>query len=58
VVDPSSADLIIGIDGQRITKVDDLLALIESRKAGDQLQVSIIREGRQMTLPIVLGASE
>ncbi|MFM8175290.1 MAG: S1C family serine protease [Pirellulaceae bacterium] len=58
VVDPSSADLIIGIDGQRITKVDDLLALIESRKAGDQLQVSIIREGRQMTVPIVLGASE
>jgi S1-C subfamily serine protease len=58
VVDPNSADLIIGIDGQRITKVDDLLALIESRKAGDQVQVSIIREGRQMTIPIVLGASE
>ncbi len=57
-VDQSSADLIIGIDGVRISKADDLLTIIENKKDGDQVVLSIVRKGKQVSVPVTLGSSD
>ena len=57
-IDQSQADLIIGIDGKRIRSVDEMLTLVEQKKPGDRALVSVIREGRQVDVEVVLGASE
>ena len=58
VVDHSQSDLIVGIDGQTVKKSDDLLSVIESRKSGDQVVLKLIRGGRPLQLPVILGSSE
>jgi len=58
VIDHSQSDLIVGIDGQTVKKSDDLLSVIESRKSGDQVVLKLIRGGRPLQLPVILGSSE
>jgi len=55
-VDGSAADLIVGVDGQRVHTVDDFLAIIESKKPGDQVTVNVVREGRRVDVPVTLDA--
>ncbi len=58
VVDNSSADLIIGIDGTRIAKADDITTIIENKKEGDQVVLTVVRKGKQLNIPVTLGSSE
>ncbi|XZE32611.1 S1C family serine protease [Pirellulaceae bacterium SH501] len=58
VVDHSQSDLIIGIDGQKVKRSDDLLGVIESKRPGDQIVLTVIREGETMQIPITLGGKE
>ncbi|MDZ4852970.1 MAG: trypsin-like peptidase domain-containing protein [Pirellulaceae bacterium] len=57
-IDQSSADLIIGVDGSPVKTADDFLNVIESKKAGDVVRVTVIRQGRQVDVPVTLGADE
>ncbi len=57
-VDQSQADVIIGIDGKRIRTVDEMLTLIEQKKPGEKVLVSVERGGRQVDVEVTLGASE
>ena len=58
VVDHGQSDLIVGIDGQKVTKSDDLLSVIETRKSGDQVVLNVVRDGKLFQLPIILGSSD
>ena len=58
VVDHGQSDLIVGIDGQKVTKSDDLLSVIETRKSGDQVVLNVVRDGKVFQLPIILGSSD
>lgn len=53
-----SADMIIGVDGVRVSNADDLLNIIESKKAGDQVSLSLLRKGKKMNVNVVLGSSD
>lgn len=57
-VDHSQADLIIAIEGQKVARADDLLSVIETKKAGDQVMLTILRAGRGIQVPVVLGPGE
>ncbi len=57
-VDRSAADLIVGVDGKPAKTSDDFLDAIESRRAGEQVMINIIRSGREMQVPLVLEAGE
>lgn len=57
-IDPSSADLIKRVDGQKISSADDLLSAIESKQPGERVQVVIIRGGLERTLEVTLGRPE
>ncbi len=56
-VDPSEADAIVAVDNTKVTSADELLASIELKQPGDTVTLSIIRGGKTMQLPVVLGAS-
>lgn len=58
VINLRNADLIIGVDDQRVKLSDDLLSYIETKKAGDQVVLTVVRGGRQTQIPVVLGESE
>jgi S1-C subfamily serine protease len=57
-IDPDSADLIIALDGQKIRTVDELLTAVENKKPGEEVMITIIRDGRELQVPVVLGAGE
>jgi len=56
-IDRSAADLIVGVDGGKITTADEFLSAIESKNPGDQVTVNIVREGRRVEVPVQLGES-
>ena len=57
-LDRSYADTIVAVDGRAVTKGEALQDLIETKQPGDRVVFTVIREGNQLDVPIVLGASE
>ena len=57
-VDKSAADLIVGVDGNEIKTADEFLGHIESKSPGAQVLVSVIRDGKEIQVPIKLEGSD
>jgi S1-C subfamily serine protease len=57
-VDRSAADLIVAVDGQRVKSADDFLDLVEAKRPGDEVKLTIVRQGREQDLRLRLGAGE
>jgi S1-C subfamily serine protease len=53
-VDRSKADLVIAVDGRAISTLDDLLSYVESKKVGDHVTLTILREGKRQNVDIEL----
>ena len=56
--DRSAADLIVAIDDQKIVTADDFLSYIEGKRPGDEVILTIVREGRRMQMPLTLVTSD
>jgi S1-C subfamily serine protease len=56
-IDPASADLIVAIDGKPVKTYEDLLTEVEARAPGDDVVISVIRDGREVDVPVTLGKS-
>lgn len=57
-VDRNYADMIVAVDGQRVKKADDLLSAIERKRPGEEVVLTVVREGREVNVGVVLGAGE
>jgi S1-C subfamily serine protease len=57
-VDQSAADVVIAVNGQQATTVDDFLSIIDSFHPGDEVNFTIIRQGHEMAVRVRLGAGE
>lgn len=57
-VDHSQADLIIAIDQTQVKQADDLLSVIETKKAGDVVRLTVVRAGKTLSIPVTLGPGE
>jgi S1-C subfamily serine protease len=55
LVDKAAADVITAIDGQRVSEPSEFLSVIETKKPGDVVELTILREGRSMKISIRLG---
>ena len=53
--DRNSADRILAIDGININSTDDLQETLDRYKPGQEVVVSILRQGRQLKIPLRLG---
>lgn len=49
------ADRIIELDGQEIASYSDLIRAIENKKPGDEVVLTVIRDGKQVRVPVQLG---
>ena len=54
-IDRSSADMIVGVDGEEVATADDFLGAIEKHQPGDVVNITIVREGRKQRVPVKLG---
>lgn len=49
-------DVIVSIDGKLVRKIDDILVYLQREKSvGDNLQLTIMREGKTMQISVALG---
>jgi S1-C subfamily serine protease len=55
-VDRSDADLIVAVGGAVVKNADDFLSHVEARNPGDQVLITVEREGHRLDLPVVLAA--
>ena len=53
--DRNSADRILAIDGSNINSTDDLQEILDRYKPGQEVVVSILRQGRELQIPLRLG---
>ena len=50
-------DVIIGVDNKTVRKIDDILVYLQREKTvGDELQLTILRDGNEMQVTATLGA--
>ena len=47
-------DIILAIDGEKITDGDDLYRVLDRRQFGDVVQVEVFRDGRRVKVPVRL----
>lgn len=57
-VDRSAADLIVAIDDQKISTADDFLSYIDEKKPGDDVLLTIIRDGKKLKVAVPLASSD
>ena len=54
-VDQSQADRIIAVDGQQVDSVDSFLTAVESHQPGEEVVVTVIRDGQRIDVKVTLG---
>lgn len=47
-------DLIIAVDGERVTEGSELQQILIKREVGDEVELNVVREGRRMDFPVEL----
>ena len=50
-------DLVVAVDGDRVESPEEFVVLIRSRLPGDQVELTIVRDGERLVLPITLGGT-
>jgi S1-C subfamily serine protease len=52
---PTGGDVITAMDGDPITGMDDLIAAIDAHQPGDQVELTILRDGSEQEVEVTLG---
>ena len=55
--DPSTADIIVAVDGQPVDTASAFVDKIEEHQPGERLNLTILRQGHQMEVPVTLGSN-
>ena len=48
-------DIITEVDGEKLKSMDQLVEIIQGHKPGDELQLTLLRDGREKTADVTLG---
>ena len=54
-IDRTKADLITRVDDKEIKTLDEFLDYIESKNPGNVIKLTIMREARKLSIPVILG---
>jgi S1-C subfamily serine protease len=55
--DPSAADIIVAVDGQAVDSASAFVDKIEEHQPGERVTLTILRQGRQVEVPVTLGSN-
>ena len=53
---PADGDVVLAVDGKRLTREADLADLISSKDAGDEVELEVYRDGDRRTVTVKLGS--
>jgi S1-C subfamily serine protease len=56
-IDRSQADIIVAVDGRRMTSASEFIDTIEQHRPGDKVVLTLLREGRTAQVEVTLGAA-
>jgi S1-C subfamily serine protease len=56
-LDPTTADVIVAVNGKRVRSVEALLTEVESHAPGETVIVTVLRGGEEKAIPVTLGSS-
>ena len=48
----------VAVDGQPVKTADDFLSLVEAKKPGDKVTLTVIRDGKRLDVPVDLVEAE
>lgn len=54
-IDRLAADIITGVDGQKVESADDLLTYLDNKRPGDRITLEILRNNQKTEIVLVLG---
>ena len=57
-VNLAAADMIVAVDGRPTKTADEFLEGVEAKRPGDQITITVIRNGRQLNVPLRLGETK
>ncbi|HUG68269.1 MAG TPA: trypsin-like peptidase domain-containing protein [Pirellulaceae bacterium] len=57
-VDREKADRIIAVDGVAVSTGDEFQDIVEMKKPGDRVVIRVVRDNRELDVPVTLAASE
>ena len=57
-IDRNAADLIVAVDGEKVTSADDFLSLVEAKQPGHDVIITVVRGGSEVKVPLRLAAVE
>jgi S1-C subfamily serine protease len=52
--DVELGDIIVGIDGEKVSNYDELYKILDKHHVGDTINVEVVRRGRRTTVPVRL----
>jgi len=52
---PVGGDVIVAVDGRKLTRRDDLADLVSTKSAGDKVELEVIRDGDSRSVDVTLG---
>ena len=52
---PVGGDVIVSVDGQRLTREHDLADLVGAREAGEKVRLELLRDGKRRSVVVELG---
>jgi S1-C subfamily serine protease len=55
---PRGGDVLLGIDGMPLARTEDLTAALERLDPGEQVELTLLRDGRRITVEAELGRRE
>lgn len=55
IEDRGAADIIVAVNGQPVASAAEFLGYIESKKPGDVVEISVLRKGEVVKVPVKLG---
>jgi S1-C subfamily serine protease len=51
----AGGDVIVAIDGEPVTGMDDVISVVNSKRAGDEVTLTVLRDGSEMDITVTLG---
>lgn len=48
-------DIVVGIDERDVKTIQDIQSYLDTKKVGDNVQIQVIRDGQEITVPLKLG---
>jgi S1-C subfamily serine protease len=52
---PTGGDVIVAVDGRPLTRADDLADVISAKRAGQRVELDVLRDGERLTIGVRLG---